>query len=67
MRPLEAARETCESFLPGLLDRLADVPLAELEAPGSPAISHFRQCGGPALVIPKEHGGSARTRSRRWP
>ncbi|MCP9944758.1 acyl-CoA/acyl-ACP dehydrogenase [Streptomyces somaliensis] len=57
MRPLEAARETCESFLPGLLDRLADVPLAELEAPGSPAISHFRQCGGPALVIPKEHGG----------
>ncbi|GGY01317.1 acyl-CoA dehydrogenase family protein [Streptomyces djakartensis] len=57
MRPLEAARATCESFLPGLLDRLAGVPLAELEAPQSPAISHFRQCGGPALVIPKEYGG----------
>ncbi|MEV7863166.1 acyl-CoA dehydrogenase family protein [Streptomyces hirsutus] len=57
MRPLEAARAACESFLPGLLDRLADIPLAELEAPGSPAIRHFRECGGPALVIPKEYGG----------
>ncbi|MFK0288912.1 acyl-CoA dehydrogenase family protein [Streptomyces sp. NPDC090442] len=57
MRPLEAARAACESFLPGLLDRLADVPLPELEAPGSPALDHFRACGGPALVIPKEYGG----------
>ncbi|HET6357792.1 acyl-CoA dehydrogenase family protein [Streptomyces sp.] len=57
MRPLEAARAACESFLPGLLDRLADTPLAELEAPKSPAVSHFQKCGGPALVIPKEYGG----------
>ncbi|MCS0638358.1 acyl-CoA/acyl-ACP dehydrogenase [Streptomyces sp. LP05-1] len=57
MRPLEAARATCESFLPGLLDRLAGTPLAELETPESPAIGHFRECGGPALVIPKAYGG----------
>ncbi|MFF3399023.1 acyl-CoA dehydrogenase family protein [Streptomyces sp. NPDC002659] len=57
MRPLEAARAACESFLPGLLDRLADTPLAELEAPKSPAVSLFQECGGPALVIPKEYGG----------
>ncbi|WP_432095809.1 acyl-CoA dehydrogenase [Streptomyces sp. bgisy100] len=57
MRPLEAARVTCESFLPGLLDRLAGLSLAELETPRSPAIGLFRECGGPALVIPKSYGG----------
>ncbi|WP_406002936.1 acyl-CoA dehydrogenase family protein [Streptomyces sp. NBC_00829] len=58
MRSLEAARQTCESFLPGLLDRLVGIPLEELEAPRSPAIAHFRACGGPALVIPKAYGGA---------
>jgi alkylation response protein AidB-like acyl-CoA dehydrogenase len=58
MRSLESARETCESFLPGLLDLLAEIPLAELEAPQSPAIDYFRSCGGPGLVIPKEYAGA---------
>ncbi|GAA3486013.1 acyl-CoA dehydrogenase family protein [Streptomyces cremeus] len=57
MRPLDAARATCETFLPGLLDRLAGHTLTELEVPQSPALRHFRECGGPALVIPKEYGG----------
>ncbi|WP_328492655.1 acyl-CoA/acyl-ACP dehydrogenase [Streptomyces sp. NBC_00414] len=60
MRSMDHARETCEAFLPGLLDKLDDIPLSELEAPGSPALDHFRACGGPGLVIPtKYHGGGA--------
>ncbi|MFS8202250.1 acyl-CoA dehydrogenase family protein [Streptomyces sp. CWNU-52B] len=60
MRSMDHARETCEAFLPGLLDKLDDIPLAELEAPGSPALDHFRACGGPGLVIPRNyHGGGA--------
>jgi alkylation response protein AidB-like acyl-CoA dehydrogenase len=58
MRSLEAARETCESFLPGLLDLLGRIPLEELEVPRSPALDHFRSCGGPGLVIPKTYGGA---------
>lgn len=57
MRSLESARETCESLLPGLLDRLADVPLEELEAPRSAAFDDFRAAGGPALLIPASYGG----------
>ncbi|MFE7034389.1 acyl-CoA dehydrogenase [Streptomyces sp. NPDC057621] len=60
MRSMDHARETCEAFLPGLLDKLDDIPLSELEAPGSPALDHFRACGGPGLVIPtRYHGGGA--------
>ncbi|KIF75393.1 oxidoreductase [Streptomyces sp. 150FB] len=58
MRSLEAARETCESFLPGLLDLLSSTPLEELEAPKNPALDHFRKAGGPGLVIPKTYGGA---------
>ncbi|HEX6471590.1 MAG TPA: acyl-CoA dehydrogenase family protein [Streptosporangiaceae bacterium] len=58
MRSLETARRTCEAFLPGLLDRLDEIPLRELESPGSPAIELFRRHGGPALVIPKVYAGS---------
>ncbi|MFF4652777.1 acyl-CoA dehydrogenase family protein [Streptomyces sp. NPDC001380] len=57
MRTLEAARDTCESLLPGLLGLLDATPLAELEAPRSPALDHFRACGGPGLVIPRTYGG----------
>ncbi|KRV46510.1 oxidoreductase [Wenjunlia vitaminophila] len=57
MRSLEAAKDVCESFLPGLLDDLAAIPLAELEAPKSPAMDRFRARGGPGLVIPKEYKG----------
>ncbi|MFE3823966.1 acyl-CoA dehydrogenase family protein [Streptomyces sp. NPDC059092] len=58
MRSLEAARETCESFLPGLLDLLSGASLEELEAPKNPALDHFRTAGGPGLVIPKTYGGA---------
>ncbi|KFG71624.1 acyl-CoA dehydrogenase family protein [Streptomyces mutabilis] len=57
MRALDAARETCERYLPGLLDALGKYPLDELEKPGSPAIELFRSHGGPALVIPKTYSG----------
>ena len=58
MRSLEAARTTCESFLPGLLDLLSGMPLEELEAPRNPALDHFRKTGGPGLVIPQTYGGA---------
>ncbi|MFJ7997460.1 acyl-CoA dehydrogenase family protein [Streptomyces sp. NPDC096310] len=58
MRSLDAARETCESFLPGLLDLLSGTSLEELEAPKNPALDHFRKAGGPGLVIPKTYGGA---------
>ncbi|MGW6568400.1 acyl-CoA dehydrogenase family protein [Streptomyces sp. NPDC054975] len=57
MRALDAARATCERYLPGLLDALAKHPLDELERPDSPAIGLFRSHGGPALVIPKTYSG----------
>ncbi|MEU9857876.1 acyl-CoA dehydrogenase family protein [Streptomyces sp. NPDC047974] len=57
MRALDAARETCERHLPGLLDALGAHPLDELEKPGSPAVELFRAHGGPALVIPKTYSG----------
>ncbi|MFE3471886.1 acyl-CoA dehydrogenase family protein [Streptomyces bacillaris] len=46
-----------EERLPGLLDRLAGYPLAELESAGSPVLSLFREAGGPGLLIPTRHGG----------
>ncbi|MFC9244735.1 acyl-CoA dehydrogenase family protein [Streptomyces sp. NPDC057136] len=58
MRSMDAAREICESFLPGLLKNLDDIPLADLEKPGSPGLTHFRTAKGPGLVIPKEYQGA---------
>lgn len=58
MRAMDAARETCEGFLPGLLKNLHDIPLEDLEKPGSPGLDHFRAARGPGLVIPKEYKGS---------
>ncbi|MFI6048575.1 acyl-CoA dehydrogenase family protein [Streptomyces violascens] len=61
MRSTERAAEVCERFLPGLLGKLADIPLSELEAPGSPALAHFKACKGPGLVIPEAYQGSGAT------
>ncbi|MER5876045.1 acyl-CoA dehydrogenase family protein [Streptomyces sp. NPDC060235] len=58
MRSLDAAREICESYLPGLLKNLDDIPLADLEKPESPGLTHFRTAKGPGLVIPKEYQGA---------
>ncbi|MDH6131837.1 alkylation response protein AidB-like acyl-CoA dehydrogenase [Kitasatospora sp. MAA4] len=57
MRALDTARETCETFLPGLLDKLSGIPLTELEQPGGPAIDLFRSHGGASLVIPQAYQG----------
>ncbi|RDI68141.1 acyl-CoA dehydrogenase family protein [Nocardia pseudobrasiliensis] len=57
MRSLEYADALCESHLPGLLDELSQLPLADLERPGSPALDMFRKHRGPALLIPREYGG----------
>ncbi|MET8099383.1 acyl-CoA dehydrogenase family protein [Streptomyces sp. NPDC005236] len=58
MRSLDAAREICESYLPGLLKSLDDIPFADLEKPESPGLTHFRTAKGPGLVIPKEYQGA---------
>ena len=54
---LRAARNCLEDFLPGLDKALNDVPLLELEQPGSDALAMFKQVHGPALLVPKEFGG----------
>ncbi|MFJ6433418.1 acyl-CoA dehydrogenase family protein [Streptomyces sp. NPDC091416] len=61
MRTLIEAREVCETYLPGLLAKLADIPLADLEKPGNNGLELFRASGGPALVIPKDYSGSGAT------
>ncbi|HEY0696844.1 MAG TPA: acyl-CoA dehydrogenase family protein, partial [Micromonospora sp.] len=57
MRSLDQARALCESYLPGLLDGLSQVPFEQRESAGSATLPVFRASGGPSLVIPKEYGG----------
>ena len=61
MHTMDVARQTCEDYLPGLAGKLAAIPLAELEAADSPALTLFRGAGGPALLIPKAYTGLAAT------
>jgi alkylation response protein AidB-like acyl-CoA dehydrogenase len=61
MHTMDVARQACEDYLPGLISRLAAIPLAELEAADSPALPLFRDAGGPALLIPKAYTGLAAT------
>lgn len=57
MRSLENARNVCEHHLPGLLEQLSQIPMAELERPGNRALEMFRRAGGPALLIPERYSG----------
>ncbi|MFG3422958.1 hypothetical protein [Micromonospora sp. NPDC048063] len=57
MRSLDQARALCESYLPGLLDGLSEVPFEQREASGGGTLPVFRASGGPSLVIPKDYGG----------
>jgi isobutylamine N-monooxygenase len=57
MRSLDEARDVCERYHPGLCAALADIPLAEREAPGGPVLDIFRKFGGPGLMVPTEYGG----------
>src|SRR2546421_3916079 len=54
---LRPARDCLERYLPGLDKRLSDVPLLEMERPGNPGLTMFREAGGPALLVPKDLGG----------
>ena len=54
---LEPERAALARFLPKLDDRLAQLPLAELERPGNAAIPAFRELDGPGLLVPTQHGG----------
>lgn len=58
MRSLDAAREVCEQFHPGLVGALKELTFAEREAPGSPVIDLFRAHEGVALLVPENHGGA---------
>jgi alkylation response protein AidB-like acyl-CoA dehydrogenase len=61
MNFLRRERATLESFLPTLDEKLRSFPLADLEQPGNPALTIYRELGGPALLIPVEHGGLGAT------
>ena len=58
---LDRERATCDRLLPGLTKQLAEIPLLELERPGSRGIELFRSAGGAGLVVPKVHHGSGAT------
>jgi alkylation response protein AidB-like acyl-CoA dehydrogenase len=57
VRFMEADRQACDRLLPGLREKLAGTPLAELESPDSPAIGLFRAHGGSNLLVPESFGG----------
>ncbi|MFD4856570.1 acyl-CoA dehydrogenase [Streptomyces atratus] len=61
MQFMQADRQTCEALLPGLLDRLDEVPFAELESDNSPAVGIFRDHGGSNLLVPAAFGGADAT------
>ncbi|MEV0323664.1 acyl-CoA dehydrogenase family protein [Streptomyces sp. NPDC050658] len=57
MRSLDLARAVCDRYHPGLLKALEELPFAEREALGSPAVDLFRTHGGVGLLVPAEFGG----------
>lgn len=57
MRFLQRERDTLERLLPGLDKALAEQPLSALETPGGPALTAFRDAGGPALLVPESNAG----------
>ncbi len=58
MRSLDEARQVCERYHPGMCAALADISLADREAPGGPVLDMFRKFGGPGLMVPAEYGGA---------
>jgi alkylation response protein AidB-like acyl-CoA dehydrogenase len=61
MRFLERERATLAKLLPDLDPALREIPLMELERPGSPGIRHFRAAKGPGLLVPECHRGRGAT------
>lgn len=58
---LERERAVLESFMPGLDEALAEIPLGLLESKEGPAIDLFRESGGPGLLVPVAMGGRGAT------
>ncbi|ARV59838.1 oxidoreductase [Nostocales cyanobacterium HT-58-2] len=54
---LEQERATLAKYLPKLDETLAKIPLLDMEKPGNPAISEFREQGGTNILIPIQYGG----------
>lgn len=54
---LENERAVLEDLLPGLDDALTSSPMQTWESPHNPGLKEFRKAGGPALLVPAEHGG----------
>jgi alkylation response protein AidB-like acyl-CoA dehydrogenase len=57
MRFLERERKALAEYFPGLDERIAAIPLFDMEKPGNPAIALYREWGGPGLLIPRQFGG----------
>ncbi|GAA1169004.1 acyl-CoA dehydrogenase family protein [Streptomyces rhizosphaericus] len=57
MKFLHRERAALENTLPGLDQQLAAHSLAGLERSDGPALAAFIEAGGPALLVPAEHGG----------
>jgi alkylation response protein AidB-like acyl-CoA dehydrogenase len=56
-RFLQREREVLDALLPGLDKRLADEPLMQLEQPGGSGLTAFKECNGPALLVPADYAG----------
>jgi len=58
---LKQERTVLTKFLPELDEKLAHIPLLEMEKPQNPAIQIFRELGGPGLLIPTKYKGLGAT------
>lgn len=58
---LKRERATLEQFLPSLDEKLAAIPLTEIEKPGNPGLAMLRELEGTALLVPTQHGGKGAT------
>lgn len=54
---LDPCRTVIDVLLPGLDSRLAELPRADLESPGGPAIKEFLDAGGVSLLVPAHLSG----------
>lgn len=61
MNFLKQERTVLTKFLPELDEKLAHIPLLEMEKPQNPAIQIFRELGGPGLLIPTKYKGLGAT------
>jgi alkylation response protein AidB-like acyl-CoA dehydrogenase len=57
MNFLKRERDTLQQFLPGFDEKLAAIPMIDLEQPGNPGLSILRELEGVGLLVPAEHGG----------